>query len=279
MESMKPEIQHILSITSSSFSGIFRNSVIKSLIGLSVLIPLFGFISQDIYLGQHPVKLFLEFQFAFQRFFLLITGFSVLYILVNNEQNIGTQSAIRAAGIQPIEYLLGKMIAIFAILLGFQIYISVYGWTLGKIWTFDSEVVNNAYFKEYASVKMFFLHGWLNLISICILCSFASLLWLLTSRVILAYLGSVVFWLAGILKPIWVPFFLNQEDQLWVFKGLGWIFRAITPGFYSYDLWLMKTDFELSRPLLHVLVKTIEASLLIAIILVASWKASFIKRT
>lgn len=275
----KPDIQHIQSIARSSFSGIFRNSVIQSLIALSVIIPLFGFISQDIYLGQHPVKLFLEFQFAFQRFFLLIAGFSVLYMLVNNEQNIGTQSAIKAAGIQPIEYLLGKMIAVFAILMGFQIYISVYGWTLGKIWTLDPDVVNDVYFEEYASINMYYLHGWLNLISVCILCSFASLLWLLTSRVMLAYLGSIVFWLAGIFKPIWVPFFLNQEDQLWIFKGLGWIFRAITPGFYSYDLWLMKTDFALTRPLLHVLIKTIEALFLIAIILVASWKASLIKRT
>ncbi len=261
-----------------SLSGVHRTLWFRWFLIAAILLPILGFISQDIHVADHPLVLFMDFQYGLQRYLLLLLGLVSLHSLWIHEENIGTASALKAAGIRPLEHMMGKHIGIACLVGCFQFALTTYTWLLSRLWTLGqdlpSEIIQNA----HASAANLFAYAWANTLMVLVVAFFARLIWITSSQQLLGFAAGATLVLAGFTKPIWVPYF-HSDHLIWIFRFFGKALDWIIPSLWQFDLWIMREDFIIHSMFLHLLKITLFAMFWLFLIHLASWRVTQFKRT
>jgi hypothetical protein len=168
---------------------------------------------------------------------------------------------------------------LFGLLIAAQIALSLYSWVLIKLWAFSPEARVDSIYLNFGSIAAMAAHGATNVMAVVVVTNIAYFLWVLTQNPLLGFMGSIVLWIAGILKPVWLAFLIHAEGILYVFTVIGWLLNLVIPSFHSYDLWLMRQEFGVDDLTGFVAIKCIQTALLSSVILYATWKVASIKRT
>jgi len=262
-----------------SLSGITRTHWLRGFVVLALLLPLLGFVSQDIHLANHPFHLFMGFQFGLQRYLVLVFSWVATRNLWKYDEKSGMQCALRAAGIHPFTHLVAKHIAISSLILGYQLLLSIYTFALTLVWQMDPHLTEEILISSMGRFQDLLAFAWANSLLMILLISLIRWCWLFSGQLLLGYIAGNLFLLTGIMQPVWMPYFQNTQDLSPVFKVFGLTLSAVVPPLWRFDLWWMHQEF----PDLPLLPQLQNLSLLafswLLIIHFGSWLVSRFKQT
>ena len=281
---MKPRISNrllrsFISVLRYSFAGLHQASWLRGFIILAILLPAFGFISQDVHLADHPFYLFMGFQYGLQRYLLLIFSWVTLRKIWQYDETSGMQAALKAAGVSPFAHLLAKHLTIATLILGFQLLLTGYCGLLTLVWKADPTLTSATISLSMGTWSDLFAWGWANALLMIITISLIRWCWMLTEQLLLGYIAGNLVLMAGLTRPVWIPYFSNSPDLPMFFQSFGTLLSTLVPQLWQFDLWWIHQEQpHLSLPSFTFNLTAV-ALFWILIIHFASWFVSRFKRT
>lgn len=269
----------LLALCLSGMAGLHRTLWLRMMLFLGLLLPCFGFISQDIHFASHPFELFMDFQYGLLRYLSLVFALIALRSIWRYEECSGIQTALRAAGVSPLKHLAAKHLAMFLLIAGYQAYLTLVAWLLSRIWLTDPSlsIVTIAHAQGNAAALLG--SAWANTLMLSVVVFLIRLCWALTGQMLLGTIAGITLFLAGCIQPVWYSYFQHSENLPFVFRTFGALLNGLVPPFWQFDLWLLRHDNAPGTAMLpHLLYLTELAVFWTLLIHFASWGATYFKR-
>jgi len=273
-----PRLNPVKIVFKYSLAGVHRARWLHLFVILAILLPGIGFISQEIHLANSPIELFMAFQYGLQHYGLLLFSLVAMARFWQDENIPGIHSALNAAGIRPIEQLLGKNAAIGTLIIAFQLLLTLIIGLLSLVWKLDSTLDADAFIKAQANLNSLLSSAYANIWMVLVVVSLIRFLWILTHDALWGFMGGISITFAGLTQPVWAPYFRHEEHLPFVFRILGRLLEGLVPAFWQFDLWIVRHDAMIHSMGLHLIKLTLMAAFWILFIHIASWAILRIKR-